>query len=199
MDKIEFLSELRNALSGLPEADIEERLSFYSEMIDDRMEDGLSFEDAIKELGSIEDIRAEAIKSTPLVKIIAEKMKPIRKIKLKEVLMIILGSPIWAPLAIAALAIAISLYAALWSVIISLWAVFASFAVCAPAGIIGFAILALNGNIPGGLLLLGCGLFVGGLVFPSFYGCRYITDAVILLTKKIITAIKNRFIKKEAS
>lgn len=197
MDKIEFLSKLRNALSGLPEADIEERISFYSEMIDDRMEDGLSFEDAIKELGSIEDIRAETIKSTPLVKIIAEKIKPVRKVKLKEMLLIILGSPIWASLAIVALAVAITLYAVLWSVIISLWAIFASFAVCAPVGIIAFAILALNGNVAGGLFILGCGLFVGGLVFPVFYGCRYITSVTILLTKKIITAIKNCFIKKE--
>lgn len=198
MDKIEFLSKLRNALSGLPEADIEERISFYSEMIDDRMEDGLSFEDAIKELGSIDDIRKEAIKSTPLVKIIAEKIKPVRKVKLKEMLLIILGSPIWASLAIVALAVAISLYAVLWSVIISLWAVFASFAACAPAGIIGFIILTFNGNVVGGLLLLGCGLFLGGLVLPVFYGCRYITNVTILLTKKIITAIKNHFIKREA-
>ena len=39
MTKQEFLAELRRGLSGLPQNDIEERLNFYSEMIDDRMEE----------------------------------------------------------------------------------------------------------------------------------------------------------------
>jgi len=38
MDKKEFLSELEKRLQGLPKADIEERLEFYSESIDDRVE-----------------------------------------------------------------------------------------------------------------------------------------------------------------
>ena len=42
MNKKEFLSELQKALSGLPQDSIADRLNFYAEMIDDRMEDGLS-------------------------------------------------------------------------------------------------------------------------------------------------------------
>ena len=34
MNKQEFLMKLRKALSGLPKDDIDERLTFYSEMID---------------------------------------------------------------------------------------------------------------------------------------------------------------------
>lgn len=37
MRKWEFLSTLKNRLSGLPKQEVEERLNFYSEMIDDRM------------------------------------------------------------------------------------------------------------------------------------------------------------------
>lgn len=47
MNKQEFLVKLRKGLSGLPKEDIEERLTFYSEMIDDRMEEGLSEEEAV--------------------------------------------------------------------------------------------------------------------------------------------------------
>ena len=39
MNKEEFLNALRSALAGLPQEDIEERLAFYSESIDDRVED----------------------------------------------------------------------------------------------------------------------------------------------------------------
>lgn len=46
MSKQEFLEQLRRGLSGLPREDIEERLKFYSEMLEDRMEEGLSEEEA---------------------------------------------------------------------------------------------------------------------------------------------------------
>ena len=42
MRKQEFLDTLRSRLSGLPRQELEERLAFYGEMIDDRMEEGLS-------------------------------------------------------------------------------------------------------------------------------------------------------------
>ena len=48
MNKQEFLAELRRGLSGLPRDDIEERLSFYGEMLDDRIEEGLSEEEELK-------------------------------------------------------------------------------------------------------------------------------------------------------
>ena len=61
MTKQEFLSGLEEKLSGLPEEDIRGRLTFYSEMIDDRIEDGIPEEFAIMDLGSLEEIK-EAIR-----------------------------------------------------------------------------------------------------------------------------------------
>ena len=54
MTKIKFLIELHNRLSGLPKDDVEERLSFYSEMIEDRIEDGLSEEEAVEAVATEE-------------------------------------------------------------------------------------------------------------------------------------------------
>ena len=42
MTKKEFLSSLRSKLQGLPPSDIDERIGFYCEMIDDRMDEGKS-------------------------------------------------------------------------------------------------------------------------------------------------------------
>ena len=56
MNKQEFLMQLRKGLSYMPQEDIEERLTFYSEMIDDRMEEGLSEEDAVLAVGPVDDI-----------------------------------------------------------------------------------------------------------------------------------------------
>ena len=52
MTKREFLAQLRKGLSGLPQDDIEERLTFYGEMIEDRKEEGLSEEEAVSAVGS---------------------------------------------------------------------------------------------------------------------------------------------------
>ena len=65
MLKQEFLVQLRKGLSCLPKQDMEERLTFYSEMIDDRMEEGLSEEDAVMAVGSIADIIAQITDDTP--------------------------------------------------------------------------------------------------------------------------------------
>ena len=56
MEKEEFLEELRNRLNGLPQKDIDERVSFYSEMIDDRVEDGMTEEEAINNIGGIDEV-----------------------------------------------------------------------------------------------------------------------------------------------
>ena len=41
MNRRDFLSGIEKGLAGLPREDVESRLAFYSEMIDDRVEDGL--------------------------------------------------------------------------------------------------------------------------------------------------------------
>ena len=42
MNKQEFLDALQGGLSGLPKEDLQRILDFYSEIIDDCVEDGLS-------------------------------------------------------------------------------------------------------------------------------------------------------------
>ena len=76
MNKDSFLIKLASALAGLPEEDIEKSLEFYSEMIDDRIEDGLSEAEAVAAVGTIEEIRAQIVKDTPLAKIVKERVKP---------------------------------------------------------------------------------------------------------------------------
>ena len=56
MKKQEFLDELKKALWALPEADQKNSLEYYAEMIDDRMEDGLSEEEAVAAIGDLDEI-----------------------------------------------------------------------------------------------------------------------------------------------
>lgn len=197
MNKQEFLTQLRKGLSGLPQNDIDERIVFYSEMIDDRIEEGLFEEEAVAQVGSVDEIVAQIIAETPFTKIAKERIKPKRQLKTWEIVLLALGSPIWFSLAIAAISVVFSLYVSLWSVVISFWAVFVSLAACSVGGLVASAILAILGKGLAGVAMFSAGLICGGLSIFTFFGCKAATKGVIILTEKIAVGIKNCFIKKE--
>jgi uncharacterized membrane protein len=197
MNKQEFLAQLRNRLSGLPQKDMEDRLTFYSEMIEDRMEDGLSEEEAVAAVGTVDEIAKHIIKDIPLTKIAIEKIKPKRRLKTWEIVLLIAGAPLWIPLTIAFFAVILALYVSLWSIIVSLWAGFASVVSCALSGIVAGAGIVFTPNKMAGIALLGIGIVCAGLSILLFLGCKAATDGVVILTKKIVFFIKNRLTKKE--
>ena len=196
MDKIDFLSALQKGLSGLPQDDIDRSIDYYSEMIDDMTEEGMSEEEAVAALGTLEDIVKQIISEIPLTKLVKEKIKPKKRLGALEILLLILGSPIWLSLLIAAFAVMISIYAVLWSVIISLWSVFASFVACALGGIAAGIVFICLGNPHVGIAMIGAGIFCAGLSILLFFACREATKGIIFLTKKCALGIKNLFIKK---
>ena len=46
MNKNDFIAELRKELNGLPDSDIQRSIDFYTEMIEDKIEDGMTEENA---------------------------------------------------------------------------------------------------------------------------------------------------------
>ena len=109
----------------------------------------------------------------------------------------VLGSPIWLSLGIAAVAVILSVYVVLWSVIIALWSVFASLVGCSVGGVASSVILAINGNGLTGIAVIGAGFVCAGLSIFMFYGCKAVTKGIIILTKKLAMLIKLCFIEKE--
>ncbi|MBQ6823928.1 MAG: DUF1700 domain-containing protein [Clostridia bacterium] len=175
MNKQEFLEQLQTKLSALPQKEREEQLTFYGEMIDDRMEEGLSEEAAVRAIGEIDTI----VDETPL-----PAATPKKAWRWWEILLLALGSPIWLSLGIAAIAVVLSLYAALWSLVIALWAVFGSLIAGAVGGVTAGIIQLCIGKITAGLALIGGGLVCGGLSIFLFFGCKAAGKGVYLLTKK---------------
>ena len=199
MSKQEFLAQLRKGLSGLPQDDIEERLTFYSEMIEDRKEEGLSEEEAVSAVGTVDEIVTQVVAETPFAKIAKERIKSKRRLSAGEIVLLALGSPIWLSLGIAAFAVILSLYISLWAVIISLWAVFASFAACSIGGVLACVVFIVDGNGASGLAMLSAGIVCAGLAIFMFYGCKVATKGTLILTRKIAIWTKNCFIKKEVA
>ena len=195
MNKQAFLSHLRKGLSKLPQAEIEERLTFYSEMIDDRIEEGLSEEEAVSAVGSVDEIIANTITDIPPTRNANKQSSPKRNFKAWTIILLALGSPIWFSLLIAALAVIVSLYVSLWSVIISLWAVFGAMIACSFVGIATGSVFTLSGNVLQGIAMLALALICIGLSIFMFYGCKLAVTGTCKLTKKF--ALWLRFIKKE--
>jgi len=195
--KQECLDQLRASLAGLPERDVEERIAFYNEMIDDRIEEGRAEEEAVAEIGSVEEIAKQIIAETPLVKIAKEKIRPKRRLEAWEIVLLILGAPVWLPLVLAVLAVLLSLYAALWSVVVSLWAVFGALAGCALGGIVGGIAITCAGELFAGLVLVGAGMICSGLAILTFFGCSGATKGTALLAAKAVLGIKKSFVGKE--
>ena len=100
---------------------------------------------------------------------------------------------------VAAFEVVFALYVSLWSVIISLWACDVAFAGCSVGGVISGAALMGTGNVPAGLAMIGCGVVCAGLFVFFLYGCKAATRGVVLLTKKIVLALKRCFLKMEVA
>ena len=195
MTKIEFIIALKDKLSALPENEVNERLSFYAEMIEDRMEDGLFEEEAVDAVGSVEDIANQIISEIPITKIVKRKMVPKRKLNALEIVFLVLTAPIWVSLLIAVASIVFSVYISLWSVIVSLWAAFGSVLASGIGGVLGGTVLAIFTNLPAGLSLVGAGFVCIGISIFFFFGCKLLTKAILILTKKIVLVIKNCLLK----
>ena len=196
MKKNEFIIQLIYGLSSLPQAELEDRVAFYSEMIDDRMEEGLSEEDAVADIGSVESVINQIIADTPLTSIIKERIKRRKKPGAWGITLLAVGSPIWISLIAAAYAIIVSVYASIWAVVVSLWASFGAMVGVGVGGILGGFLLIGLGKAPAGFGLIGCALVCCGLSILTFYACKYTTIAMVWLTKKIALLIKKCFTKK---
>ena len=197
MKKQEFLDALRDKISGLPKEDIEERINFYSEMIDDRIEDGKKEAKAIKELGDLDEIASQIIEETPLSKIVKNKVKSATKPSALTIVLLILGSPVWLSLLISAFAVIFSLYVSIWAIVVYLWAVFGSFVVSAPVFSLAGIITVFLGYPIGGIVTSLSGILLAGLAILMYFGCLETTKGVIKLTKITILAIKRSLTKKK--
>ena len=163
MKKNEFLQELGIEILGLPQEDTEHWLEYYTEMLEDRIEEGMSEEEATASLGDPKAIARQILSQTPFTKLIKNKIKPKRKLQVWEIILICLGSPIWLSLAVSVAAIFFSVFVSLWAGIVSIWAGELAVAVSGIAGVLFSFFLIGTGTTYQGLLLLGGGFFCAGL------------------------------------
>lgn len=195
MRKKEFLDELRGKLEGLSESDREDRIAFYSEMIDDRIDEGKSESEAIREIGSVNDIVEQIAQSTSLVRLVKERVAPKRSLKDWEIVLLILSFPLWFPLLVTVLALVFTFYTLIWVFVIVTFAVEFSLIATGACGIVVFfAYLIDNSSL--NLIALGSSLLGFGGAIIMLFACVFATKITLKMSKKILLTIKMSFIKK---
>lgn len=183
MNKKTFVRLLSRRLRALSAAERAESLDYYTEMIQDRMEEGLSEEQAVGQLGSVDEIARQILQDAP------PAPREGRGRSGWTVALIALGSPIWLSLglagfavalalAIAALAIVLSLYVVAWSLVVSLYAVDLVMAAGGPAGLLGVAVGLMRGNVNQAVWFFCCGCVLLGLALMLFPLLNHATVAV---------------------
>ncbi len=197
MRKDAWLQELRVQLGTLPKAEIEERVRFYSEMIDDRMEDGIDEEAAVADLGAMEDIVAQSLDEVPLHKLVRERIRPKHPLAVWEIVLLAVGSPLWISVFAVAVAVAVSLLAALFAIEISVIAVEASLLGCFIGCMIAGVVVLTQGTLASGLLLLGAALLCAGPAILLGVALRPLARWLIALGKGAARGCKKCFMRKE--
>ncbi len=186
MTKKEFLDGIREKLKGLPPNDIDRSLGFYEELIQDVMEDGISEEKAVESLGSIDEI-AEQILSETSIPITQKPEK--RNFKPLEIVLIILGFPLWLPLVMTVFILILAFYICACSILFSLYAVDFSLAATALFSLFSTFKFLFSGDILQSCGFLGTALVCGGLAILTFLGLNAVVKFFVILSKKLFDKI----------
>ena len=196
MTKADFLRLLERALSQLSEEERQKNLEYYSELLDDMMEEGMTEAEATAKLGSPNQIAQSILQEMPLGKLVSTRMKPRSGWTPLAIVLAVVGSPVWVPLLLAGVAVVLVLFVSIWALGFAAVAVVIALAVAVVAApIIAIRVAVLT--LPVGLMLLGAGLVLlglcvlGGLMAVEL--CKLLWQLTVWLAHKI----KGLFIRKE--
>lgn len=198
MNKLEFLFELEERLRGLPDEDRKKSLEYYFEIIDDRMDEGLSEEQAVEACGNVDEIAEQIIMDTPISKLVKQKNKTRRRMQPWETVLIVLGFPIWFSLAVAVFCVLLAISIVLWVVVMCVFVAGIACGACAFALSVAAIVAFFTGNYLPGLCFLGCGMICAGLTILFFLLGKLAGKGVAKLHKLTFRGIKRCFIRKEA-
>ena len=196
MTKADFLRLLERALMQLSEEERQKNLEYYSELLDDMMEEGMTEAEATAKLGSPNQIAQSILQEMPLGKLVSTRMKPKSGWTPLAIVLAVVGSPVWVPLLLAGVAVVLALFVSIWALGFAAVAVVAGLVVVAVAVPI-IAIKTAVLTLPLGLMLLGAVLVLLGLCVLSVLMTVELFELLRRLTVWLAHKIKDLFIRKE--
>ena len=189
-----FFDELRRKLKGLPKDDIETRIAFYDEMINDLMDEGLSENDAINKIGPVDKIVDEIASDTSLTKLVKERIRPKRKMSAMEIVLLIVGFPLWFPLLLTAFILTLVGYLLIWVLVLVMYVIEISLGAVVLSGIVVFAMTLFEEAL--NYVAIGFAIFACGAILLTFPLAKLVTKLTINLSRNIVLGIKRKFVRR---
>jgi uncharacterized membrane protein len=165
MSKGEFLQSLERLLKSLSKSEREKSLSYYSEIIDDYMEDGYSEEDAVEQVGNPGVIAQEILEE--------QEGKEGRQLSggMKGLIavLLVLGFPLWGSLMLAGVCLLLAAALMVVSVYIVIWCIPVCTGACSVSSLVlsvvsmGGAAIIVFQNPAAGVIQLGVGMVSAGI------------------------------------
>lgn len=193
MNKQQYLTRLESLLACLPQEMRAESIAFYAEMIDDRMEEGLTEEEAVAALETPGAAAEAILDDLPAVPRAMAKTR--RKSKALLWTLLIVGAVVWVPLLIAFLAVALCVYACIWILVACLWIVSIAFVAAFPASC-AIAFMGVSaGVIPFAIAEAGVGLVCAGIGLAMIAVSIGATKQLARLSRAWVRKMASPFVK----
>ncbi|MBQ9459717.1 MAG: DUF1700 domain-containing protein [Oscillospiraceae bacterium] len=196
MNKEQFLLALYDELHGLPIDDVERSIAYYREMIDERIEDGMSEEQAVAELGSVEEIARQIKEEIPFRSLVREKVTGGRKMPAWEIVLLVIGFPLWFSLGVAAASVLFAVYVTIWALVLALYATMLGLAVGAVASVAAI-FFAFGMGFAETVMMAGYALVCAGLAAMMLLLANAVTRGVVRASKGIWLWVRSLFMRKE--
>ncbi len=197
MKREEYLDRIRALLQNLPPEDLERSLAFYAESIADRMEDGMSEEEAVASMESPEEAANAILLEQPLPTLVKVRVKERRQLSALEILLLVLGFPLWLPLLLTALVLVFTFILLAWVLVL------VPASVCLALG--GSAIAVLFAGVlsltkialPALLAAPGAALVLAGLAILAGFVVLGTLRLALIVTRALVRGLKSLLIRKE--
>lgn len=195
MTKVQFLHQLEKKLSKLPAEERKEAIEYYTEIIDDRIEDAMTESAAVATLGTVDSVYEQIIASTPIHALIKHKITSKKSTKVWKNILLFFGFLVFGlPFMVSVFAVIVALLATLWSVVLCMCSATLSLGVGGVGSVIIFFPTTFTGSPFKSLFTIGTGIFSLGLIIPFFYLAKWSFKFAIFSSKGIITSTKKTLV-----
>ena len=197
MKREEYLDRIRALLQNLPPEDLERSLAFYAESIADRMEDGMSEEEAVASLESPEEAANAILLEQPLPTLVKVRVKERRQLSALEILLLVLGFPLWLPLLLTALVLVFTFILLTWVLVLVPASVCLALGASAIAVLFAGVLSLTKIALPALLAAPGAALVLAGLAILAGFVVLGTLRLALIVTRALVRGLKSLLIRKE--
>lgn len=191
MSKIEFLKELEANLRKMNDSEKNKFITYYDEIISDYIENGMTEEEAVNKIGSPAKIAVELLEDYDSVRL----RLPITQNKATNMVLTIIGFPLWGSVLLSVILLILSGYIILWCAPIATGAGSVGFFIAALVGVVG-APFVMTQNISIGVMQLGAGIASIGISVLLGYITIVLSKNFVIITKKYNAKLVKLYKKK---